>query len=62
MPARWDRPTWTASAASVLRNISSIAFGGADRRTAVLGCLLGDRLATCACRWPASRPIHWNYP
>jgi sugar lactone lactonase YvrE len=30
----------------VLRNISSIAFTGLDRRTAVLGCLLGDRLAT----------------
>jgi sugar lactone lactonase YvrE len=30
----------------VLANISSIAFTGADRRTAVLGCLDGGRLAT----------------
>lgn len=30
----------------VLKNISSLAFAGADRRTAVLGCLQGDRLAT----------------
>jgi seryl-tRNA synthetase len=56
-PARWTASTWTASAAAVLRNISSIAFAGADRRTAVLGCLLGDRLATLRCRSPACRPF-----
>ena len=33
-----------------LRNISSIAFGGADGATAYLGCLLADHLLTF--RWP----------
>lgn len=46
----------------VLANISSIAFGGADRRTGVLGCLLGDRLATLALPTPGLPPPHWNHP
>ena len=48
------------AAGQVLKNISSIAFTGPDRRTAVLGCLLGDRLATL--RLPASGalPLHWT--
>jgi sugar lactone lactonase YvrE len=43
-----------------LRNISSLAFAGADLRTGVLGCLLGDRLETL--RMPAAGvpPIHWE--
>jgi hypothetical protein len=32
-------------AGRVLKNISSLAFGGPDRRMAVLGCLQGDSLA-----------------
>lgn len=45
----------------VLRNISSIAFAGPERRTAVLGCLLGDRLATLRLPVAGTAPIHWNY-
>ncbi|MBN8508819.1 MAG: SMP-30/gluconolactonase/LRE family protein [Burkholderiales bacterium] len=44
-----------------LRNISSIAFGGADRRTAVLGCLLGDRLAVLGLPAAGAAPAHWTY-
>ena len=44
----------------MLRNISSIAFAGADRRTAVLGCLLGDSLTTLQLPVPGVAPIHWN--
>lgn len=44
-----------------LRNISSIAFCGADRRSAVLGCLLGDRLATLRLPVAGAAPTHWNY-
>jgi sugar lactone lactonase YvrE len=44
-----------------LRNISSIAFSGADRRTAVLGCLLGDRLATLRLPVAGVAPTHWPY-
>ncbi|MEO7245067.1 MAG: SMP-30/gluconolactonase/LRE family protein, partial [Rubrivivax sp.] len=44
-----------------LRNVSSIAFAGADRRTAVLGCLLGDRLATLRLPVAGVAPTHWNF-
>jgi sugar lactone lactonase YvrE len=50
------------AAGRVLKNISSIAFTGADRRTAVLGCLLGDRLATLRLPVAGARPLHWNLP
>jgi sugar lactone lactonase YvrE len=47
--------------AATLRNISSIAFAGADRRTAVLGCLLGDRLARLRLPVAGAAPTHWNF-
>lgn len=50
-----------ASTSRVLQNISSIAFAGADRRTAVLGCLLGDRLATLPLPVAGVAPPHWNH-
>jgi len=45
----------------VLKNISSLAFGGADLRTAYLGCLLGDRLASFRAPVAGSPPVHWNF-
>ena len=56
------RPHLDGIRSQQLRNISSIAFAGADRRTAVLGCLLGDRLATCTLPVAGVSPIHWSYP
>jgi sugar lactone lactonase YvrE len=46
---------------SRLRNISSLAFGGADLRTGYLGCLLGEEIATF--RSPlAGLPLpHWGW-
>jgi sugar lactone lactonase YvrE len=44
-----------------LRNISSVAFAGGDRRTAVLGCLLGERLATLRLPVAGVAPTHWHY-
>jgi sugar lactone lactonase YvrE len=44
-----------------LRNISSIAFAGADRRTGVLGCLLGEELFTLPMPAAGVAPTHWNY-
>lgn len=38
------RPHLDGSPATTLRNISSLAFGGAQTTTAHLGCLLGDRI------------------
>jgi sugar lactone lactonase YvrE len=56
-----DRPHLDRNPGRMLRNISSIAFTGGDRRTAVLGCLLGDRLATVRLPDPGVAPVHWNY-
>jgi sugar lactone lactonase YvrE len=57
-----DRPHLDGSPARVLRNISSIAFIGADRRAAVLGCLLGDQLATLRLPVAGVAPTHWKHP
>ncbi len=45
----------------VLRNISSLAFGGPDLRTAYLGCLLGDRLARFRAPVAGRPPVHWDW-
>ena len=45
----------------ILKNISSLAFVGADRRTVVLGCLLGDSLACFASPVAGLPPVHWDY-
>jgi len=55
------RPELDGIRSRCLRNISSIAFCGAERRTAVLGCLLGDRLATLPMPVAGLAPTHWNY-
>jgi sugar lactone lactonase YvrE len=44
-----------------LRNISSLAFCGPDRRHAVLGCLLGDHLLRLPMPHPGITPFHWNF-
>jgi sugar lactone lactonase YvrE len=44
-----------------LKNLSSLAFGGKDLRTAYLGCLLDDRIA-CMPLPVAGHPLtHWTY-
>jgi len=45
----------------VLRNTSSLAFGGADLRTGYLGCLLGDAIAGFDMPVAGHPPVHWNY-
>ena len=43
-----------------LRNISNLAFGGMDLKTAYLGCLLGDSIASFTMP-VAGHPLpHWN--
>jgi len=56
-----NRPHLDGNPAHVLRNISSIAFAGAYRRSAVLGCLLGDRLATLRLPVAGVAPTHWAF-
>lgn len=57
---KMGRPHLDQVKSRCLRNISSIAFAGADRRTAVLGCLLGDALATLRLPVPGVAPTHWH--
>ncbi|MBL8331750.1 MAG: SMP-30/gluconolactonase/LRE family protein [Rubrivivax sp.] len=56
------RPHLDQVRSRALRNVSSIAFAGPDRRTAVLGCLLGDRLATFTVPHAGVAPAHWHLP
>jgi sugar lactone lactonase YvrE len=44
-----------------LRNISSLAFGGPDLRTAYLGCLLGDSIASFRTEITGEPPVHWEW-
>lgn len=55
------RPHLDNCGGRVLKNISSLAFGGADLRTAYLGCLLGDGLANFRAPVAGHPPAHWNY-
>ena len=45
----------------VLKNISSLAFGGPDLRTAYLGCLQGDSIACFQSPVAGHPPVHWRY-
>ncbi len=48
------------AAGRMLKNISSLAFGGADLRTAYLGCLLGDSIASFRTTVAGHPPVHWD--
>jgi sugar lactone lactonase YvrE len=55
------RPHLDKAAGQVLKNISSLAFGGPDLRTAWLGCLLGDSLASFRAPVAGHPPVHWAW-
>ena len=44
----------------VLANVSSLAFGGPDLRTAHLGCLQGDAIASFRAPVAGAAPVHWT--
>lgn len=44
-----------------LKSISSIAFGGPDRRSSYLGCLLDDRITSFRSPVAGIKPVHWNW-
>ena len=56
------RPHLDQAASARLRNVSSIAFGGPDRRTAYLGCLLGNEILSFRAPVPGVAPAHWHWP
>jgi sugar lactone lactonase YvrE len=58
---RLDYPMMATCGASPLKNISNIAFGGPDLRTAFLGCLLGDRIARLPMPVAGHPPVHWTW-
>jgi streptogramin lyase len=59
MSGTMGRPHLDRAAGRVLRNISSIAFGGPGLRTAYLGCLLDQRLPTFDAPVAGHPPTHW---
>lgn len=59
--ARMGRPHLDTASTTVLRNISSLAFGGADLRTAYLGCLLGDSIVAFDAPVAGLKPHHYDF-
>jgi sugar lactone lactonase YvrE len=55
-----DRPHLDRVGGRRLRNVSSLAFGGSDLRTAYLGCLLGDAVAAFPAPVAGHPPPHWT--
>ena len=55
------RPHLDKAAGKVLRNVSNLAFCGENLNQAVLGCLLGDRLATFPMPVKGHQPVHWTF-
>lgn len=55
------RPHLDNAGQGALKNISSLAFGGPDLRTAHLGCLLDDRVARFRSAVAGAPPLHWTY-
>ncbi|WP_166425840.1 SMP-30/gluconolactonase/LRE family protein [Paraglaciecola sp. 20A4] len=45
----------------VFKNISSLAFGGLERRTLYFGCLLGESVAILNGTVAGEAPAHWNF-
>ncbi|WP_417828045.1 SMP-30/gluconolactonase/LRE family protein [Thalassospira sp.] len=60
--AEMGRPHLDRAHSRKLKNISSLAFGGADLKTAYLGCLLGDQIGRFQSPHSGVKPVHWNAP
>lgn len=59
--AKFSRAHFETTPAKTLRNISSLAFGGSDLRTAYLGSLLGDGIPCFKTDTPGLRMAHFDY-
>ena len=55
------RPHLDRVASEVLANISSLAFGGTDRSTGYLGCLLSDTIYQLPMPVRGAKPAHWEW-
>lgn len=58
--ASMGRPHLDGVKSRVLRNVSSLAFGGPDLRTAYLGCLLDDRIPFFEAPVMGAQPRHYD--
>jgi sugar lactone lactonase YvrE len=59
--ASMGRPHLDGAKSSVLRNVSSLAFGGPALRTAYLGCLLDDRVPYFEATATGALPRHFDF-
>lgn len=57
-----DRPHLDKAAGLKLKNVSNLAFGGADLRDVWLGNLLGDTLPAFRSSVAGAEPMHWRVP
>lgn len=55
------RPHFDTMESARLRSVSSIAFGGNDRRICYLGCLLGERVESFEAPVTGVAPVHWHW-
>jgi len=55
------RPMLSAASGRRFQNITSLAFGGADMRTAYMGCLAGESLASFRSPGAGQKPAHWHW-
>jgi sugar lactone lactonase YvrE len=55
------RPHLDQQPAPTLRNISSLAFGGPELKTAYLGCLLGGELFAFPSPYRGLEPLHFDF-
>ncbi len=56
-----DRTQLSAARGHRLSNVTSLAFGGPDLRTAYMGCLAGDSLMSFRSPVAGLAPVHWNW-
>lgn len=56
-----DRALLYDNHARVLPNVTSIAFGGPDLRTAYVGSVSGTRIAVFDSPVAGARPVHWDW-
>jgi sugar lactone lactonase YvrE len=56
-----DRTLLSAARGHRLSNVTSLAFGGPDLRTAYMGCLAGDSLVSFRTPVAGLVPVHWNW-
>lgn len=58
---RFSRADMDIGSRHSLRNIASVTFGGADRKTVLLGSLAGDSLIELRSPIAGAEPPHWRF-